>query len=212
MATNYSKVYGGDGGKSNARRAARAAGIDPELVTACAGGFHYPLPAPKPAEPASWHKGKGGFAKAQAAAEAQAKKSGLKAGAFRLVVSFVHGEPEYGFIPAHAPSNYANATGTEKPQPQERPAKAAKTAKGKGDKKPRAKNGEGQNKQQQVRDMILRPEGATMPEITQATGWLPHTARARISGIVEAEGLAIERTRLLGVTTYKATRKKAKAA
>lgn len=31
--------------------------------------------------------------------------------------------------------------------------------------------------------MLLRPEGATKPEIAAATGWEPHTAGARISGI-----------------------------
>lgn len=58
-----------------------------------------------------------------------------------------------------------------------------------------------------VLSMITAKGGATMPEIMKATGWLAHTARARISGIVKANKLEVERQRLLGVTTYIATSK-----
>lgn len=137
--TEYSKVQSV---KSNARRAARAAGVDPDLVVACAGGFHFPLAggttAAKPAKAAAKPKA----AKAKAPGKKPAKREGKTGGLLET-----------------------------------------------------------------VRKMITAKGGATMPEIMKATGWLAHTARARISGIVKANKLEIERQRLLGVTTYIATSK-----
>ncbi len=34
-----------------------------------------------------------------------------------------------------------------------------------------------------VRDMLQRPQGATIAQIVAATGWLPHTTRAALSGL-----------------------------
>lgn len=142
--SNYSQVFTV---KSNARRAARKQGVDPSTVTACSGGFHFPLGGVPAAKPKA------------AAPKAKAAK----------------------------PKGQAKAT---KPKP----AKA---------KAPKAKTGE--SLVDKVHKMIIRPEGATMKEIVQATGWLEHTARARISGIVKKHKLTIQRERLLGVTTYRAS-------
>lgn len=38
-------------------------------------------------------------------------------------------------------------------------------------------------KQALLVDLLLRTEGASIPEIQQATGWQPHTARAAITGL-----------------------------
>jgi hypothetical protein len=58
--------------------------------------------------------------------------------------------------------------------------------------------------------LMLRNGGATITEICQATRWLPHTARARISGIAKArKDLDIVRTRnadKISVYTATATR------
>lgn len=126
--------------KSNARRAARKAKVDPDTVVACSGGFHFPLAggaAPAKAKPAVKLKAKG-------KTKSKTAKGGKREGSGKLL--------------------------------------------------------------QTVHDMITAKGGATMPEIQKATGWLPHTARARISGIVAKHKLTIERQRLLGVTTYIATK------
>lgn len=134
--TAYSQVFSV---KSNARRAARKAKVDPDTVVACSGGFHFPTAGG--AAPASKAKP---AAKAKSAGKAKAKKTGAREGSGKLL------ETVLGMI----------------------------TAKG----------------------------GATMPEILKATGWLPHTARARISGLAAKHKLKIERERFMGVTTYKATK------
>lgn len=157
--------------KSNARRAARAAGVDPELVTACKGGFHFPLPA---------------------------AKAGKPEGDDLDIPEFFKLTPEQ------------RKTARDRQPPAKSSVSARKTIS-----MPKGKKGsrkvavaKGGSKTALVLSMLLDTRGATMPEITKATGWLPHTARARISGIVKKEKLSISRERLLGVSTYKATRKK----
>lgn len=61
--------------------------------------------------------------------------------------------------------------------------KAAKAA------KPRTRDN---SKQAQVIAMLKRPEGATIAQICQATGWLPHTCRGAIAGALKKKmGLEI---------------------
>ncbi|GGL50726.1 DUF3489 domain-containing protein [Wenxinia marina] len=45
----------------------------------------------------------------------------------------------------------------------------------------------------QVRDLLTRPEGATLADLCAATGWQPHSARAALSRL-RKDGTAIERT------------------
>jgi hypothetical protein len=52
--------------------------------------------------------------------------------------------------------------------------------------------------------MLQRDGGATLPELTEATGWLPHTTRAALSGL-RKKGHAIEKSRREGVTAYLVT-------
>ena len=55
--------------------------------------------------------------------------------------------------------------------------------------KPRTRDN---SKQAQVIAMLRRPEGATIAQICQATGWLPHTCRGAISGALKKKmGLEI---------------------
>jgi hypothetical protein len=42
--------------------------------------------------------------------------------------------------------------------------------------------------------LLSREEGATLGDLTEATGWLPHTTRAAMTGL-RKRGFAIERTR-----------------
>jgi hypothetical protein len=48
-------------------------------------------------------------------------------------------------------------------------------------------------KQAQIIAMLQRPEGATVAEIVEATGWLAHTVRGSISGALKKKlGLPIK--------------------
>lgn len=58
------------------------------------------------------------------------------------------------------------------------------------------------NKTDTVLALLNREGGATLDELVDATGWLPHSARAALTGL-KKKGHAIERTRLDGVIRYK---------
>ena len=54
-------------------------------------------------------------------------------------------------------------------------------------------------KQAQIIAMLQRPEGATIAEIAEATGWLAHTVRGAISGALKKKlGLAIVSRKIEG--------------
>lgn len=56
-------------------------------------------------------------------------------------------------------------------------------------------------KQQQVLAMLRRPEGATVAQIAEATGWAPHTARGFFAGLKKRQGIEVsvlERVRQVG--------------
>ena len=52
-----------------------------------------------------------------------------------------------------------------------------------------------------VADLLRRKGGATLTELVAATGWLPHTTRAALTGL-RKKGHGIERGTRNGVTTY----------
>jgi hypothetical protein len=47
-------------------------------------------------------------------------------------------------------------------------------------------------KQQQVLAMLRRPEGATVAQIAEATGWQAHTVRGFFAGLKKRHGIAVE--------------------
>lgn len=51
-------------------------------------------------------------------------------------------------------------------------------------------------------DLLARPEGATLEQLVAATGWLPHTIRAALTGI-KKKGHAVTSSKLDGVRTYR---------
>ena len=56
-------------------------------------------------------------------------------------------------------------------------------------------------KQEQVLAMLRRPEGATVAQIAEATGWAQHTVRGFFAGLKKRQGIEVqvlERVRLVG--------------
>ena len=58
-------------------------------------------------------------------------------------------------------------------------------------------------KQQQLAALVVRDEGATLGQMISATGWLPHTTRAALTGL-KKKGYAISSDTVDGVRTYRA--------
>ena len=54
-----------------------------------------------------------------------------------------------------------------------------------------------------IRDLLSRPEGASLVELIAATGWLPHTTRAALSRIRSAGQVLLKNPREDGVTAYR---------
>jgi hypothetical protein len=59
-----------------------------------------------------------------------------------------------------------------------------------------------QSKTAAVLALLARDEGATLPELIDATGWLPHTTRAALTGL-RKKGHSIARAKREGVTCYR---------
>ncbi len=60
-----------------------------------------------------------------------------------------------------------------------------------------------QTKQQLLADLLIRDSGATLEEMISATGWLPHTTRAALTGL-KKKGYALSSDKVDGVRTYRA--------
>lgn len=58
------------------------------------------------------------------------------------------------------------------------------------------------SKQQQLAALIIRDEGATLDEMITATGWLPHTTRAALTGL-KKKGYVVSSDKVDGVRTYR---------
>jgi hypothetical protein len=104
-----------------------------------------------------------------------------------------------------ATSADAGVQATEAPAPATEPDAAATPAKRKARAR-RAKPGKAApaekrtprtgTKQAQMIEMLKRPEGATVEQIAEATGWQHHTIRGAISGALKKKlGLTVEATR-----------------
>lgn len=51
-------------------------------------------------------------------------------------------------------------------------------------------------------ELLQRPQGATLAEMVQATGWLPHTTRAALTGL-KKKGHTIAKDKRGEVTCYR---------
>ena len=58
-------------------------------------------------------------------------------------------------------------------------------------------------KRDQLAALLVRDEGATIDQMIAATGWLPHTVRAAMSGLKKL-GYAIDSDKIDGLRTYRA--------
>lgn len=59
------------------------------------------------------------------------------------------------------------------------------------------------SKQQGLADLLVRDEGATLDQMSAATGWLPHTTRAAMTAL-RKKGYVIDSDKVDGVRTYRA--------
>lgn len=59
-----------------------------------------------------------------------------------------------------------------------------------------------QTKSALVLSLLQRTEGATLTELVAATGWLPHTTRAALTGL-RKKGHVLEKTKRDEVTCYR---------
>jgi Protein of unknown function (DUF3489) len=57
-----------------------------------------------------------------------------------------------------------------------------------------------------VRKLLLRPKGASLAEIIEATGWLPHSARAFMTGLRKKGHLLVRECRTNGETAWRIER------
>lgn len=58
-----------------------------------------------------------------------------------------------------------------------------------------------ETKNDKVIALLKHKNGATLEDLVAATGWLPHTARAAMTGL-KKKGHAIERNRVDGASRY----------
>ena len=59
-----------------------------------------------------------------------------------------------------------------------------------------------QSKAALVLDLLRRDSGATLEQLVEATGWLPHTTRAALTGI-KKKGHALHSDKVDGFRTYR---------
>ena len=97
----------------------------------------------------------------------------------------------------------AKKTANGEPKPTPRKAKAAvpKPARTKEASEPKAPR---MTKERRVVEALCRPEGATVLEMMEMTGWQEHSVRGFISGAVKKKlGLTVERITEDGKTMYR---------
>ena len=63
--------------------------------------------------------------------------------------------------------------------------------------------GKPKSKQQQLAELVVRDEGATLDQMIAVTGWLPHTTRAALTGL-RKKGYVISSDKVDGARTYRA--------
>ena len=96
-------------------------------------------------------------------------------------------------VEAPAPATEADGAATPAKRRPKAKAKSAKPGKAVAAEKPTPRTG---TKQARMIEMLKRPQGATVEQISAATGWQHHTIRGAISGALKKKlGLTVEATR-----------------
>ena len=85
----------------------------------------------------------------------------------------------------------------EAPQPRPNPDTSSASGPGAIDEHAKTLTPRAGSKLARVIDLLQRSEGATIPNLTEATGWLPHTTRAALTGL-RKRGYAVVRERTGG--------------
>jgi hypothetical protein len=57
-------------------------------------------------------------------------------------------------------------------------------------------------KQALLHDLLTREGGASLEELVTATGWLPHTTRAALTGL-RKRGFVVDKAKVEGATRYR---------
>jgi Protein of unknown function (DUF3489) len=233
--TELSQTYGV---KSNAKRAMRKLGIPLAMLTKMPDGWRFPIPRlQRLAKKTKAAKAKGKpflvdtrpaddfklppreayvprrFVSYDAAHAAMTQRLKTFAPARRpdymiVIVAAMPGVPAgFGFVPKAHADLFTLAKPGAKPAATAPAAKREQKRKSRG----RAANGAGEKHAANVFKMMCTAKGAAMPDVCKETGWLAHTARARMSGIRKAHKKThdFSRARLLGVTFYYAKPRKA---
>lgn len=65
----------------------------------------------------------------------------------------------------------------------------------------KAKTSKTTTKTDKIIALMKRKQGASLEDLTKATGWLPHTARAAMTGLRKKEHV-IDRAKVDGVSRY----------
>lgn len=55
----------------------------------------------------------------------------------------------------------------------------------------------------QLTALLERPDGASIAEMTTATGWQPHSVRGALAGALKRRGLVITSDKIVGVRRYR---------
>lgn len=197
--------------RSNARRAARAAGLDPDThVKPCEDGFEVRfLPLMEKVNEAMDRVELNPDHPLKQAVDAAVAR-GIPPKEFVQIAEeaadqLADGIPQFLKIsPEQRKAAWdRNPPKTSAAKPKETITMASKS-KAKADKKAKA-NGSDNNA---TLMKMLSGNGSSVEEMTKALDWLPHTLRARISRLNKpkskgGEGMTVERSRADGVTTYR---------
>lgn len=186
--------------RSNARRAARAAGLNPDAIVETEDGFEVRFAPimeaidraePSPIKQAVDAAIERGLSPKQFVAEAE------------KVADALDGIPEFCKIPTEKRKETwaKNPPKAAPTQPKESITMAKTKAK---EKKPRGATGTDKN----ATLIKMLKDGATVDALCDKLEWLPHTLRARISRLNKpksrgGEGLKVERVRADRITSYR---------
>lgn len=102
---------------------------------------------------------------------------------------------------ALAPNEASSTSGEKSDAPKARQRRMAREAGSDPQPHKPAPTPRGPSKIDQVVGLLRRTSGATLAELILATGWLPHTTRAALTGL-RKKGHVIDKTSREGVTFY----------